>query len=84
MHAIDELAAKAVPEEPKPATSAPSTEVTVLPPPPTRRITRSQSKVRRSATECAYPHRAPEEVRASDAGMACCWDTIPGAGTGFC
>ena len=45
MHAIDELAAKAVPEEPKPATVAPSAEVAVLPPPPSRRITRSQSKV---------------------------------------
>ena len=56
MHAIDELAAKAVPEEPKPATSTPSAEVAVLPPPPTRRITRSQSKVRRTATTCAYAH----------------------------
>jgi len=47
VHAIDQLAAKAVPEEPKPATAAPSAEAAVLPPPPpSRRVTRSQSKVR--------------------------------------
>ena len=45
VHAIDQLASKAVPEEPKPAAAMPSAEVAVLPPPPSRRITRSQSKV---------------------------------------
>ncbi len=51
MHAIDQLAAKAVPEEPKPAAAAPSAEAAVLPPPPSRRVTRSQSKVSFNPTQ---------------------------------